>query len=154
MSGRSTAHATFTIERLYPASPSRVFQAWANPDAKRRWFACHDDWAASDYALDFRVGGRERATSTPPNAEPHHYDAIYRDIVPDRRIIYSYDMRLGEVRISVSLATVELEPHEGGTRLTLTEQAVFLDGYDDPDARDREEGTRIGLENLAKVLQP
>jgi hypothetical protein len=35
----------------------------------------------------------------------------------------------------------------------LTEQAIFLDGYDDPQGRDREEGTRIGLENLAKELR-
>ena len=37
------------------------------------------------------------------------YDARYQDIVPNERIIYSYDMHLDDKRISVSLATVELE---------------------------------------------
>ena len=32
------AHGMFTIERRYGASPTRVFQAWADPAAFRRWF--------------------------------------------------------------------------------------------------------------------
>jgi uncharacterized protein YndB with AHSA1/START domain len=54
---RSVTHATFVIERTYDASPARVFAAWANPTAKARWFACHDDWNATEYELDFGVGG-------------------------------------------------------------------------------------------------
>jgi uncharacterized protein YndB with AHSA1/START domain len=34
----SVEHATFVIERRYDASPARVFAAWADPAAKRRWF--------------------------------------------------------------------------------------------------------------------
>lgn len=57
MSERSTKHATFVIERIYDASPARVFAAWSNPAAKVRWFACHTEREAK-YELDFRVGGR------------------------------------------------------------------------------------------------
>jgi uncharacterized protein YndB with AHSA1/START domain len=39
MSQRNTRHDTFVIERTYPASPARVFNAWADPEAKARWFA-------------------------------------------------------------------------------------------------------------------
>ena len=38
MSERSVVHATFVVERDYPASPERVFEAWADPSAKERWF--------------------------------------------------------------------------------------------------------------------
>jgi uncharacterized protein YndB with AHSA1/START domain len=31
-------------------------------------------------------------------------------VEPDQRIVYSYDMRVDEKRVSVSLATVELKP--------------------------------------------
>ena len=48
-------------------------------------------------------------------------------------------MHRDDVRISVSLATVELEPHGDGTRLTLTEHGVYLDGHDTP--AQREHGT-------------
>ena len=37
MTQRSAVHADFTIERRYDASPARVFAAFADPVAKRRW---------------------------------------------------------------------------------------------------------------------
>lgn len=82
----------------------------------------------------------------------HAFDGCFHDIVPDARIVYSYGMHLGERRISVSLTTIEFRPEGGGTRLVFTEQGVFLDGYDD--VAGREEGTRIGLENLDRWLSP
>jgi len=42
--------------------------------------------------------------------------------VPGERIIFSYDMRLNERRISVSLTTVEIRPVGARTRLVFTEQ--------------------------------
>jgi uncharacterized protein YndB with AHSA1/START domain len=71
-------------------------------------------------------------------------------LVPDERIIYAYDMRIGEQRISVSLASIELTPAEAGTRLVLTEHGMFLDGLDQ--AADRERGTRELLDKLAAAL--
>ena len=38
MSDRSVTHATFVIERRYPADRARVFKAWADPKAKALWF--------------------------------------------------------------------------------------------------------------------
>jgi uncharacterized protein YndB with AHSA1/START domain len=151
LSERSTHHATFVIERTYPVSPARVFAAWADPAAKARWFACHGDWQPARHELDFRAGGRERLVTGPAGGTVHAMDAVYLDIVPEERIVYAYEMHLDDTRISVSLATVELKPAAAGTRLTFTEQAVLLDGYDD--VVGREEGTRIGLENLATELR-
>jgi uncharacterized protein YndB with AHSA1/START domain len=71
--------------------------------------------------------------------------------VPDQRIVYTNDMHLDEKRISVSLATVEFKPAGAGTRLLFTEQAVFLDGYDDPAVRER--GTRALLDDLDAALR-
>ena len=39
MGDRSAKHATFTIDRVYDAAPSRVFAAFADPEAKSQWFA-------------------------------------------------------------------------------------------------------------------
>ncbi len=148
---RSVTHATFAVERRYPAAPARVFAAWASPDAKKSWFACHAEWRLTEYALDFRVGGREHLSTSPGTGPAHIYDAQYHDIVPDRRMVYAYTMHLGPTRISVSLATVELEPAGQGTRLLFTEQGAFLDGYDDVSGR--EHGTRVGLDNLEAALR-
>ena len=146
MSERSVTHATFAVERTYAAAPDRVFAAWADPAAKGRWFG-GDDW---EHELDFRVGGREVSRGA-VDGTVFTFDARYQDIVPDERIVYAYDMHMGEARISVSLATVELHPDETGTRLVFTEQGAFLDGLDDP--KQRESGTGTLLDALGKELE-
>ena len=81
------------------------------------------------------------------------YDALYYDIVPGQRLVYSYEMYAGEVRFSVSVATIEFAESGDGTTLTWTEQGAYLDGIDGPDAsRLREGGTSEMLDGLAKYL--
>lgn len=121
------------------------------PGAKARWFSCHEEWATAEYELDFRVGGREINRVGPRGGPVHSFDGRYLDIVPDQRIVFAYDMHLDDTRISVSLARVELEPARAGTRLIFTEQAAFLDGYND--LAEREEGRRAGLDNLDAELK-
>jgi uncharacterized protein YndB with AHSA1/START domain len=151
MTERSVTHATLAIERTYDATPARVFAAWADPAAKARWFAGPEGWESGGYELDFRVGGKECAVGGPPGGPIHRYDARYYDIVPDERIVYSYEMHTDDTRISVSLATVEFKPAGVGTRLIVTEQGAFLDGYDTPALR--EQGTIDLLDALAEELR-
>jgi len=150
MTERKVTHATFTIERNYPSPAARVFRALSDKDAKMKWFVGPGEWKARSYEMDFRVGGRERLVGGLEGEPPHSFDAVYQDIVENQRIIYAYDMHIGHQRISVSLATIELTPEGSGTRLKFTEQGAFLDGYDN--AADREEGTRVLLEQLGKAL--
>ncbi len=149
MNERSVAHATFAIDRTYDASPARVFNAWADPAAKIRWFG-PSELAKGGHELDFRVGGGERLSVAAPDGSTYVFDSRYQDIVPDRRIVYAYEMHHDEKRISVSLATVELEPDGAGTRLIFTEQGAFLDGLDTP--TEREHGTGILLDRLGDEL--
>ncbi|HET6618688.1 MAG TPA: SRPBCC family protein [Dongiaceae bacterium] len=150
MAERSATHATFTIERVYDATPARVFKAWADPEAKARWFVGPAAWQLVDRRIDFRVGGKEHLSGKRTDFASV-FDGVYHDIVPDQRIIYSYDMHLDRRHISVSLATVEFRAEGARTRLVFTEQAVFLDGYDDAGGRER--GTRILLDQLGTELR-
>ena len=151
MTGRTATHGTFTLERVYEAAPARVFKAWADPAIKARWFVGPSDWQLLERSIDFRIGGKERLSGRKGSGIVSTFDAVYHDIVPEQRLIYCYDMRLDQVHISASLATIVLTPAGAGTRLTFTEQAVFLDGYDDSGSRER--GTRILLEQLGGELQ-
>jgi len=151
MTNRSVNHATFVIERTYPATAARVFAAWASGEAKAIWMDDPDYKSdGSDVEFDFRVGGRERFGGLTPEGSTYRYDAVYYDIVSDNRIVYSYEMYAGGDRMSVSIATVQLMPDQAGTRLIYTEQGAFLDGIDKPEAR--EEGTAWILDNLGKYL--
>lgn len=150
--GPTVQHATFSITRTFDAPVKAVFTAWADPRAKAKWFAGPKDrWTELARRQDFRVGGTEHAKGQFAGSVTSTFDATYLDIVPDARIVYAYTMHLDAVKISVSLATVEFRPDGAATRLVVTEQGAFLDGYDD--AGQREAGTRSLLDNLAAALR-
>jgi uncharacterized protein YndB with AHSA1/START domain len=148
---RKVTHATFAIERTYPATPARVFHALSDKAAKSKWFVGPDEWQAVRYELDFRVGGREVNSGGSKGGEVHTFKAVYLDIAKNQRIVYAYEMFVGDTRISVSLATMELMAEGQGTRLKFTEQGAFLDDWADH-AADREEGTRLLLDALGKAV--
>jgi uncharacterized protein YndB with AHSA1/START domain len=125
---RYVTHATFSLERRYPVPVHQVFAAWADPDAKARWFA----------------GGPVMT-----------FESFYRDIVLGQRIVYSSTLSTGDEVVTVSLTTVELSTDElgpggDGTRLVLTEQGTYLDGREDPSWR--EHGTGDWLDALGAEL--
>ncbi len=136
---RSVAHGIFTIERTYPSvTPRRVFDAFASQQAKRHWFASpNEQMLADERSMDFQVGGRERIQCRWTSGLVSRFDAVYFDIVPGERIVYAYDLYLDERKVSISLATFEFKPSASGTTLTMTEQGVFLDGYDDNGRREQ-----------------
>jgi len=145
MTDPSIAHATFSLERSYPVAPSRVFAAWAEPQAKRRWFAGQD----ADYELDFRVGGREM-TSGVHDGQVLTFESIYRDIVAGQRIVYTSTLSAGATVATVSITSVEFTPDGDCTRLVLTEQGTYLDGLEQPSWR--QQGTASQLDTLAAEL--
>lgn len=150
MTERSVTHATFVIERRYPASPRRVFNAFADPAIRRRWFAEGEGWVVDEFSVDFSEGGSELSRFRFRDGPPVSNDTVYHEIVPEQRIVFSYAMTVDGKRISVSLATVEIAAEGKGTRLSYTEQGAYLDGADQP--ADREEGCRLLYEALAAEL--
>jgi uncharacterized protein YndB with AHSA1/START domain len=151
MPERSVVHSTFTLERTYDRPPARVFAAWADPGLKARWFGGGTDEAPMALDTDFRVGGHER-DRVEPGAAPA-YDARFHEIVPDERIVFTYDLTLDGSLVSVSLATVEFHAADGvaGTQMTYTEHGAFFDGLDDPDLR--RNGTGGMLDELGRWLE-
>ena len=148
MTERSIAHGSFTVTRSYPAKPSRVFKAWSNPEFKRKWFGSPKE-NDSKSVFEFRVGGREYNEDMMGN-DLFTFDVRYQDIVPDQRIVYTYDMTMNGQRISVSLATIEIEAEGDGSKMTVVEYGAFLDGLDN--VRQREEGTNALMDALGNSL--
>jgi uncharacterized protein YndB with AHSA1/START domain len=149
-------HDTFSLERTYPVVSSLVFAAFASAEAKEAWENIGDRQPVAGKVrvveLDFRPGGRERFSYN-LRGTAYRYDAFYYDIVPNRRIIYSYEMYADDARISVSLATIEFAPSADGTTLTWTEHGTYLDGIDGSQAPIRRVGgTTKLLDALARYL--
>ena len=147
--GYKTSHGYFTLERVYDVPPAQVFHALSDKKAKARWFGS-DEAETLEREMEFRVGGRERLRSRLPTGMVALFDAVYYDIVPDARLVYVYEMWLDDRKISVSLATMTLAAAGPGTRLSVTEQGVFLDSYEDGGSR--EHGIGVMLDRLGRVL--
>jgi uncharacterized protein YndB with AHSA1/START domain len=141
MSTRSVQHATIVIERFLDAPLARAFAVWAHPEG----------WEGPLEQHEFRVGGQKRLEFRPPDGHVYREDGRYEDIVPDDRTVYAYSIWRGDVRITVSLQTVEFAAEGPGTRMLLTEQLTILDDGDTPAARER--GTREWLDRFAHALE-
>jgi len=149
---RKLTHSTFELEREYKAPVAKVFQAFADPALKSKWFDGPEPWRPIESAMDFREGGREVNEGQFGEGGPiSRFDGTYHEIVENLRIVYSYEMRVDGVRLSVSLTSIVLTPTDAGTRLTLTEQGVYFDDLENPELRI--EGMREALEMIAPVVE-
>ena len=149
---RSVVHGAFHIERTYDATAEQVYKALSEEAAKSRWFFGPAGWRLIERVMDFRVGGRERVKGGFDGGVTTTFDAVYHDIIPRERIVYTYEMRLDDRKISVSLATLQIKPAgERRAKLLVDEQGAFLDGYDDAGARER--GTGDLLDKLGASLR-
>jgi len=150
---RTVVHSTFHLKRTYEAPVSRVWRALTDESAKQKWFAgSPGQWELLERQMDVRPGGRERLKGRWQGGVVSTFDAVYHDVIPNERLVYSYEMYLDEKKISVSLATLQLDGEDNRiTTLTVTEQGAFLDGYDD--AGSREQGTAHLLDALDASLR-
>ena len=155
MAEPTVIHHTFVLERRFPKPPQRVFEAFSEPDLKRRWFAeglGHDLVA---YELDFRAGGAERVryrlgAHTPFPGAMIASDGRILEITPEQRIVWASVMSLEGRTFSAELVTIQLKAAGRGTDLVCTFQGAFFEGADGPQMR--EGGWHALFDQLAKVV--
>lgn len=145
-------NAAFRIERVLKASPARVFAAYSSLEAKGAWFKAPSEVETLERTFDFRPGGKERWHARWPSGMVTDFQATYRDIVENARIILVYDMYHNGDKLSVSLLTLELRAEGDNTRLIHTEQGSYLVGGAEA-VKSREHGTTWHIDNLAKLFE-
>ncbi|KQT02311.1 SRPBCC domain-containing protein [Cellulomonas sp. Leaf395] len=146
----AVAHATFVVERTFDADLTRVWDAFAVPEQHAQWFGSDPGFTETEAHEEFRVGGQAVQDGQWHDGPTSRYVATYTDIVERSRIVSTYDMWVGGEHLSTSLSTIELEAVDGGTRVTYTEQGVFLDGKED--GSQREAGFQGIFDTLATYL--
>lgn len=145
-------HGTFTLKRTWAASPVRVFSAWADPKIKSQWFTGpHDEFTLMRRSMEFKPGGTEVLEGRfRKSGLVSLFQARYHLIEQDRRLVYDYDLYHGDAFHSVTLSSLILEPEGRGTRVSYTEQIVFLDGKDG--TASREHGTALQFAEIEKAI--
>lgn len=113
--------ARLEIRRHYPATPERVWRAWTNPQALSRWFGSPGSVTTAE--LDVRVGGRWRITSAAPGGETHEVSGVYQEVVPHRRLVFTWAWRSTPER--VSRVSIDFRAVDGGTELGFVHDRFF-----------------------------
>ena len=139
---------TIVIERVLAASPSQAFGAWANVEERKLWDVPGESWVIAEMEQDFREDGIERSRFGPPGHPIAESFGRYQVIVEDTRIVSSGVMRaLDEGSVSsVTMLTVNFEATQGGTKLTLIDQSVYLGDGEIAEMR------RSGWESIVEKL--
>jgi uncharacterized protein YndB with AHSA1/START domain/predicted enzyme related to lactoylglutathione lyase len=134
---------SLTIKRRFKVAPEKVFAAWTDPQKMMRWMG-PAKVTRCEATNDLRVGGRYDIRMLADNEE-HNVGGVYREIVPNEKVVFTWAWRSTPER--ESLVTVTIKPDETGSLMTLLHEQFF-----DEDARDRHNqgwtGTLLRLETF------
>jgi uncharacterized protein YndB with AHSA1/START domain len=141
----TAAKPSLTIKRRLKAPPAKVYAAWTDPEKVKGWMGPGEVKAKSAVS-DLRVGGSYRWIMVAPSGEEHDVGGVYREIVPNEKLVFTWAWKSTPER--ESLVTVLLKPDGDGTLLTLTHEQFF-----DDDARDRHQyGWNGALDKMEKMF--
>jgi uncharacterized protein YndB with AHSA1/START domain len=136
---------SLTLKRRLKASPEAVYAAWTDPEKIVRWFG-PDTGPVKQAETDLRVGGRYFVIFNTEDGEQHHVSGVYREVVPNEKLVFTWTWRTMPERESV--VTILIKPDGSGSLLTLMHEKFF----DEP-ARDRHrEGWTGCLDKLEHFL--
>ena len=134
------------IRRFYKAPVTAVYAAWTDPEQMKHWMGPSDAFGEAEITMDVRVGGRYRFVMHAPDGEVHRVGGVFREIVADKKLVYTWAWESTPER--ESLVTVEFKPSGEGTELALAHQR-----FADVQARDKhQEGWNGCLERLDRFL--
>jgi uncharacterized protein YndB with AHSA1/START domain len=110
-----------------------------------RWWGVTGHEKTPIAKTDLRVGGRFHVQFWTPDGEHQSVSGVYREVVHDRKLVFSWAWQSTPERESV--VTVDLKPDDDGTILTLTHEQFF----DDKACDDHRRGWTLALDNLERI---
>lgn len=154
------AHESVRITRTYPTTPERVWRLWTTPEGIASWWS-PDGFSVEVVKLDLRPGGDliYTMTATAPEQiafmESHGMPLStesrkrFVEVSEPGRLSYT---SLADFVPGVDpydfLTVVELEPVEGGVRVTMTADAM----HDEEWTQRLAAGRANELDNLGRVI--
>ena len=117
------AKPSLTLKRRLKATPAQVFGAWTEPQKIVHWFGPKDTVAGSVTAdMDVRTGGRYTMRFKTDTGESHQVGGVYREVVPNSRLVFSWAWHSTPERESLVTVTVTADGADGSILTLLHEQ--------------------------------
>ena len=116
----TTDASAIRLSKTLPATPRLVFRALSERDHLMQWWG-PPTCRVIECSVDFRVGGVWHYRLRSPDGTDHWSRAVYREIEPDRRIVYAETGSDAQGNVisdrPASVGTITLTEVEEGTRL-------------------------------------
>jgi uncharacterized protein YndB with AHSA1/START domain len=120
---RAEERPSLTLRRHYEVAAEKVWRAWTDPQALKLWFGPAEIVSVPVAEIDLRVGGRFRVVMLAADGERHEVGGAYREIVPNRKLVFSWAWISTPER--ESRVTVLIEPAGSGCELVLRHEQFF-----------------------------
>ena len=142
---------TMVLTRVFDAPRRLVFVAYSRPEHVARWWGRRGQ-ALTVYEMDFRPGGAWRFVLRGADGQEHPFRGVYREIVPPKRLVYTFVYDVPGVRDQEAVETLTFEERDGRTTLTSTMVHRTVEARDGHMRAGMEAGASETLERLAELL--
>jgi uncharacterized protein YndB with AHSA1/START domain len=110
---------------VFPQPPSVVYDAWTKPEILRIWWKIGDGWITDKVEANVEVGGGFVLGATEKKSGlTHVVRGVYHEVVPSKRLVFSFEVEGEESSIHEELVTVEFSDLYGDTRMNLTHTKI------------------------------
>jgi uncharacterized protein YndB with AHSA1/START domain len=137
-----------SLSRHYPASPEKVWRAWTDAEALKKWWGPGPGEPVSLAELDVRAGGRFRIVFGGADGNMHECAGVYKEVVPNRKLVFTWTWP-NSTPERESLVTIVFKSVEGGTQLDFRHEQLF----DEKARDDHKRGWTATLDKLAEFLR-
>jgi len=119
-----TDKPSLTLERHYPVAPEKVWRAWTDPQAVKRWWGPTPGEPVSLAELDVRVCGRFRIVFGGPDGRLHECAGTYKEVVPNKKLVFTWSWP-NSTPERVSVVTIVFKDLNGKTELVFKHEQLF-----------------------------
>ena len=144
---RVTEKPSLRLQRSYPVAPEKVWRAWTDAQALKRWWGPGPGEPVSVAELDVRVGGRFRIVFGGAQGTDHECAGEYREVVLNRKLAFTWSWP-NSTPERVSLVTILFHAVGGGTELEFRHEQL----YDEKVRDDHRRGWSASLDKLSHFL--
>ena len=147
MEPRLAEKPSLTLTRRYPVAPEKVWRAWTDAQAVKKWWGPGPGEPVSAAELDVRVGGRFRIVFGGPDGKAHECAGVYKEVVPNRKLVFTWTWP-NSTPERESLVTIVFRASGKGTDLEFKHEQLFDEKVRD----DHKRGWTSLLDKLAEFL--